>query len=104
MVKEKLPCPRADGSSCDPGCVVCHGRGIVRAWHLLVTAEWLPDANTSHLERPGALPPGVALLDGYRAPLIALRVERYGISEAMGAACEALRGPAGETPFVHRAW
>jgi len=99
----KISCPLCGGAT-EIGCPVCHGRGIVRTWSLLVTAEWLPDADTSHLEQPGALPPGVALVGGYEAPLIALRVDRYGLAEALRVAGEALQSPTGQSPLAHRAW
>jgi hypothetical protein len=104
MVKEKLPCPRCTGSSHEPQCAVCHGRGTVRPWTLVVSVDWLSGATVAHLAKRGYMPIGVTVTDASGFPFVVLRVERHHISEAIGAACAALAGPSGEEPFVHRAW
>jgi hypothetical protein len=107
MVKGRLPCPLIWGHLCADECPVCHGRGYVREWTLVLEVEWVPPDLLSGLERFESAPVGMAVTRVEEGPsyhTIVAKVRRYKLSEAMAVACEFLVDARGQTPIVRQAW
>lgn len=107
MVKEKIPCPaRFCDEPCSSDCPVCHGRGTVRPWTLLLEIDLDLDEARDTLDRLKELPVGLTI-KGWRAhngrfTLVAY-VLRYHLSEAMNLAGNYF-SVAGRSPLCRKAW
>jgi hypothetical protein len=83
---------------------VCHGRGYVREWTLVLEVEWVPPDLLSGLERFEFAPVGMTIAridEGPSCHTIAVKVRRFKLSEAMAVACGFL---AEQTPIIRQAW
>lgn len=106
--KPPIPCPKALASSpCGDDCPVCHGRGTVREWTLVLEVDWVSPGILWHLEQLEVLPVGLTIdreSEEHGYPVIVARVQRHKLSEAMNVACEFLADAKGGSPLVRRAW
>jgi len=105
MVKEKIPCP-SGGMSCSSSCPVCHGRGEVRQWTMVLEIDLAPGEARQRLDALKGLPVGLAV-EGcqgkYNRFTLVVVALRYHLSEAMRVAADYF-SVAGRSPLCRKAW
>lgn len=99
--KEKTPCPSGVDAPCSEACPICHGRGFVRPWTLILEFDGpLPRVVK-------AAPPGVeasAVLGSRGNPVMVVKINRYHLSEAVDVMADYLFEVTGLKPLLRSAW
>jgi hypothetical protein len=107
MVKEKRPCPVAGAEPCSSACPVCHGRGTVRPWTMVVEVDIAPGEARQCLDELRGLPVGLSIggcRSNHSRVAVVVSVLRYNLSEAMVIACGHFASSTGGAPLVRKAW